>query len=147
MTLITLKRRADFLRVRGGARCSLTSFTLEAKARPAVAGQADVGPRFGFTVTKRLGGAVVRNRIRRRLREAVRLCAQELARPGYDYVLIAKDGALKRPFLDLLQDVRTALERVHTRQGGDKSHRQVRREDGISQGDGQPRRDQRRDKA
>jgi ribonuclease P protein component len=64
-------------------------------------------------VTKKLGGAVVRNRIRRRLKEAVRLSAPPEARPDFDYVLIARDGALKCHFTDLRCDLSVALRRVH----------------------------------
>lgn len=116
MVLTTLKRRPEFLRVRGGRRWSGTCFTLEAKERPTAAEGvvAESAPRFGFTVTRKLGGAVERNRIRRRLKEAVRLCAAGLASPGFDYVLIAKEAALTRPFQDIRNDVVRALQRVHS---------------------------------
>src|SRR5262245_18692896 len=75
----TLKRRSQYLRVRKGARCATAAFVLEAKARSAEARQGHVppaeGPRFGFTVTRALGKAVERNRIRRRLKAAVRNAA------------------------------------------------------------------------
>ena len=58
-------------------------------------------PRFGFTATKKLGNAVTRNRIRRRLKEAVRLVAPGAARAGCDYVLIAREAAATRPFAAL----------------------------------------------
>jgi len=70
-------------------------------------------PRFGFTATKRLGNAVRRNRAKRRLRELVRNFAAGQARAGYDYVLIARAGALQRPFADLRNDLAIALSRVH----------------------------------
>lgn len=69
--------------------------------------------RFGFTATKRLGGAVLRNRARRRLKEAVRKLAGKLASPGYDYVVIARQGALTRQFEDLQEDLRKAFRGVH----------------------------------
>ena len=77
MGLVTLKKRPEFLRIRGGTRWSSASFVLETKPRAAPTpgrapdGVGDAGvpdPRFGFTVTKQLGNAVVRNRIRRRLK-------------------------------------------------------------------------------
>lgn len=117
--LVTIRRRSDFLSVRGGLRASSAAFAIEGKARgPALA--AIVPPaiaRFGFTVTKKLGGAVVRNRIRRRLKEAVRLSAHGLAVPGFDYVLIAREPALKRALAELQNDVRAALSRLHGAQG------------------------------
>lgn len=99
--IATLKRRSEFLRVRGGARTSCASFVLETRPRDGDAGGA---PRFGFTVTKQLGGAVVRNRIRRRLREALRLVSPSHARLGHDYVLIARAAARERVFSDLQAD-------------------------------------------
>jgi ribonuclease P protein component len=70
--------------------------------------------RLGFTVTKKLGGAVTRNRIKRRLREAARLTVPELAEPGHDYVLIGRASGLDRPFSSLQNDIKTALKRLHT---------------------------------
>ena len=68
--------------------------------------------RVGFTATRRIGGAVVRNRAKRRLREAARATFPGLARTGCDYVLIARSGATGRPYLRLLDDVKTALIRL-----------------------------------
>ncbi len=72
-----------------------------------------VGPRFGFTVTKAVGTAVVRNRIRRRLKAAVTALAERCASAGHDYVLIARVAALKRPFVDLKKDLERAFQGVH----------------------------------
>jgi ribonuclease P protein component len=111
----TLKRRADFLRVRKGARWSTAAFVLEAKARggedPATAG----GPRarFGFTVTRRIGKAVERNRIRRRLKAAVRHVGPDRAKDEFDYVLIARRPALTEAFAAIVAELEKALERVH----------------------------------
>lgn len=66
-------------------------------------------PRFGFTVTKKIGTAVVRNRIRRRLREAVRIAAPAAAVPGTDYVLVARPEAINRPFDRLVRDIAGAI--------------------------------------
>ena len=117
MQLVTIKRRADFLRVRGWGRWSSPSFALEAKARDPALKPAVEPPtaRFGFTVTKKLGNAVVRNRIKRRLREAVRHSASPYCRPEYDYVLIARGAALARTFADLTGDLVVALQRVHAK--------------------------------
>jgi ribonuclease P protein component len=112
LALVTLKKRSEFLRLRGGSRCPTPGFVLETK--PAAAGS---GPReyarFGFTVTKAIGGAVQRNRIRRRLRALVSLLAPANARPGHDYVLIARTAALERPFQELKKDLERAFQRVH----------------------------------
>jgi ribonuclease P protein component len=74
--------------------------------------------RFGFTATRKLGGAVVRNRAKRRLKAVVRQLALGLAEPGFDYVLIARAGALQRPFAALLDDFRRALLNVHRESAG-----------------------------
>lgn len=70
-------------------------------------------PRFGFTATKKLGNAVTRNRIRRRLKEVVRLVAPGQARVGCDYVLIAREAAATRPFAALEQDLTAAFAALH----------------------------------
>jgi ribonuclease P protein component len=111
VALHTLKKRAEFLRVRGGARSATPAFVMEAKPRPEDGPSA--GPRFGFTVTKALGAAVIRNRIRRRLKAAVAALAEHCARAGHDYVLIARAPALKRPFSDLKKDLERAFQGVH----------------------------------
>lgn len=117
MALETLKKRSEFLRLRGGARFATPSFVLETRPRPADteggAGAPRAGARFGFTVTKKLGGAVQRNRIRRRLKAAVSLVAPALAQAGHDYVLVARAAALDRAFADLKKDLERALQRVH----------------------------------
>lgn len=69
--------------------------------------------RFGFTATKRLGNAVTRNRARRRLKETVRLVARSHARAGYDYVVIARQGALTQPFEHVQKELLQALEGIH----------------------------------
>ena len=74
---------------------------------------AALAPRFGFTATKKLGNAVVRNRVKRRLREAVRLIAPQKALDGYEYVLIGRKSTLKRPFSALLHDLTIAFANVH----------------------------------
>lgn len=69
--------------------------------------------RFGFTATKRLGPAVTRNRARRRLKELVRLVASSHVRPGYDYVVIARHGALTQTFDHVQKELCQALEGIH----------------------------------
>lgn len=112
MPLETLKKRAEYLRVRGGSRWSTASATLEGKPRQDPAG-AEAPPRFGFTVTKKMGGAVVRNRIRRRLKAAITAISAAHARPGFDYVLIARPAALTQSFAALKKDLEDAFHRVH----------------------------------
>jgi ribonuclease P protein component len=108
-----LKTRAEFLHVKGGVRHVAPSLVLEARVR-ANAKNVDPGvARFGFTATKTLGGAVIRNRARRRLKEAVRKSAPEHAIGGYDYVLIARAGTVQGRFAELIKDLERALAKVH----------------------------------
>jgi len=112
-TIGRLKTRPEFLFVKGGTRFATPSLVLQARHRLPSAAHAPNLARFGFTATKGLGGAVVRNRARRRLKEAVRLTAPAHASEGYDYVLIARGGAVQRPFIDLIKDLERALAHVH----------------------------------
>ena len=80
------------------------------QARPR--GDDSAAIRVGFTATKRIGGAVERNRAKRRMREAVRLVLPDLARPGFDYVFIARGGVTTRAWDRLLDDVKSALIRL-----------------------------------
>jgi ribonuclease P protein component len=101
-----LRRRAEFQRAARGRRWQAEAFTLQANRR-AEAGEA--GPRLGFTVTKKVGNSVVRNRIRRRLREAVRAVEALEALPDHDYVLMARLPALTLPFATLVGEVSRAF--------------------------------------
>jgi ribonuclease P protein component len=102
-----LKKRADFLACAQAPSCAKGAVVVQARPR-------DETPliRAGFTATKRIGGAVERNRAKRRMREAARLLLPELARPGHDYVFIARGGATTRPWARLLDDVKSALIRL-----------------------------------
>jgi ribonuclease P protein component len=108
-----LNKRSEFLHVTGGRRYVAPSLVLEARARANGEAPDRHLARFGFTATKRLGGAVVRNRARRRLKEAVRLTAPAHAVEGYDYVLIARAGTVQRRFAELIKDLERALAKVH----------------------------------
>ena len=106
--LDTIKKRADFLTAQAGERAGTPSFLL-------IRGKAANGldhPRVGFTVTKKLGKAVIRNRIRRRLREAARRVLPEYGVAGFDYVLIARPAAEARAFALLLDDMKRGLLRL-----------------------------------
>ncbi len=103
-----LRQRADFLAAASGIKSTATAFVLQARRR------IDDGPaRFGFTVSKKVGNAVERNRVRRRLREIVRGAGSSRIRAGHDYVLIGRRAALKVPFARIAADFEGALQRVH----------------------------------
>jgi len=106
-----LKTRDEFLRARDGTRFAAPTLVLQAIRREEAEAAREIA-RFGFTATKSLGGAVVRNRARRRLKEAVRLVAPKHATPGYDYVLIARAGTVQRPFAEIARDLERALAKV-----------------------------------
>ncbi len=103
-----LKRRAEFLRVASkGRKAPSPGLVLQALLR------ADDAPvRLGFTVTKKVGNAVVRNRTRRRLREAARLLLRDDPAVGADLVLVGRDTTRARPFRLLIDDLRRGLAKL-----------------------------------
>jgi ribonuclease P protein component len=102
-----LRQRADFLAVANGPRMSSAAFVVQSRAR------GDDGPvRVGFTVTKKVGTATERNRVRRRLRELVKRLDAVSMRPHSDYVLVGRRAALTRDFATMLDDLRSALHRL-----------------------------------
>jgi ribonuclease P protein component len=105
-----LKRRADFLAAREGMRASGSTFLMQALDRRDAA-----APRIGFTVTKKTGNSVERNRIRRRLRAAAKNVMSAAGKPGFDYVLVARREALAVSFEALIKDLERALKRVHAK--------------------------------
>jgi len=112
-----LKQRRDFLRVAAARRKAVTAgFILQAAPNPAVRhvppGAVPPVPRLGFTCSRKVGNAVVRNRARRRLRAAADQVFPAEARPGWDYVLIGRQETNAQGFARLLDDLRKALRRV-----------------------------------
>jgi ribonuclease P protein component len=118
----TLKKRAEFLRVKGGPRWGTPGFALETRSRP---DSSQEPPRFGFTVSKKVGGAVVRNRIRRRLRALVAALDPACVHMGCDYVLIARPAAAERTYAELKSDLEQAIARVHRPQGQARNSRKA----------------------
>ena len=104
-----LTKRAEFQRVSRGRRASVETFTLQSRRREQTGKEAIPGARVGLTVTKGVGGSVERNRVRRRLKEALRAAAPLEAERDHDYVLMARREALGRRFNALIEDVRTAF--------------------------------------
>jgi ribonuclease P protein component len=117
--LATLKCRKEFLSVRKGNRCSTRAFVLEGRQRPTGAVNGEQA-RFGFTVTRAVGGAVERNRIRRRLKAAVESVQMSHARQDFDYVVVARRPALDANFEELARELATAFERVHRQRAAGK---------------------------
>ena len=103
-----LKQRADFLAAASGTKIPAAAFVLQARKR------SDEGPvRIGFTVSKKVGNAVERNRVRRRLREIVRLSQGAAMCAGHDYVLVGRRAALRLPFGRIADEFAGALRRLH----------------------------------
>jgi ribonuclease P protein component len=106
----TLRQRADFLRAASARRQATAGLLLQARAR----GDDKPTVRVGFTCSKKIGNAVLRNRAKRRLRAIARDVLPRLAQPGWDYVLVGRPGVtVDRPFISLLADLDTALRQVH----------------------------------
>jgi ribonuclease P protein component len=106
-----LKQRAEFLAAAAAAKAPASAFILQARRRE------DEGPaRVGFTVSRKVGTAVERNRMRRRLRALVRRAGASRMRPGYDYVLIGRRAALTLLFTRLVGELERALDSIHERE-------------------------------
>lgn len=110
--LSVLKHRAEFLRTARARRQSAEGFLLQARRRSPDEGFE--GVRIGFTCSKKLGNAVIRNRAKRRLRALARLVLARYGRAGWDYVLVGRPQAtVSRPWPDLVRDLERAIERIH----------------------------------
>ena len=140
-----LRRRADFLAAAAGGRVSVSAFVLQIRER------GDAGPpRFGFTVSRKVGTAVERNRVRRRLKAMVRLMDPTCARAGHDYVIVGRRAALAVPFSRLGSDLQVALRRAADKRdrggpGAERTHTTLEKggaEIAAPQWGGQPRTDE-----
>ena len=100
-----IKKRQDFLALRNARRTSSPGFLMLSRKNQEIGESL----RLGLTVTKKLGGAVIRNRIRRRLRAAAREVFPLHAAAGTDYVLVARKAAYDRNYAELLDDMKRAL--------------------------------------
>ena len=120
--VIRLKRRAEFLRVAAkGRKAPMPGLVLQALAR----GDDDPA-RLGFTVTRKVGNAVVRNRTRRRLKEAARLVLRDHAARseplrGVDLVLVGREGTRRRDFRALIDDIGRAIRKTGAHRAGSRN--------------------------
>jgi ribonuclease P protein component len=106
--LITIKKRADFLAANGGLRATTPGFVLLVRDR----NDDDPRMRVGFTVTKKIGGAVVRNRMKRRFRALAREILAARGFPGADHVIIGRAKGIERDFALLRAELGGALDRL-----------------------------------
>jgi len=109
--LATMTRRSDFLAANSGTRVARPGFVLLVRPRES-ASEAPGAMRFGITVTKKIGNAVVRNRMKRRFRALVREILPERGIAGADHVLIGREGGVERDFALLREELHAALGRV-----------------------------------
>ena len=101
-----LTRRADFLAANRGLRVARPGFVLLANPN------GGLGKRYGVTVTKKIGNAVVRNRMKRRFRELLRAALPEHGLPDHDHVLIGREGGIERDFSMMRDELSAALARA-----------------------------------
>ncbi|WP_046904955.1 ribonuclease P protein component [Croceibacterium atlanticum] len=104
--MAVLQRRADFLAANRGLRVARPGFVL--LARP----NGGRGKRYGITVTKKIGNAVVRNRMKRRFRELLRAALPDEGLPDHDHVLIGREGGIERDFAKMRGELSFALSRA-----------------------------------
>ena len=114
-----MRKRADFLAARKGERRGHAWFLMEVLDRELP----DAPPRLGLTVTKKVGNAPMRNRIRRRLREAVRTDLARDMKPGHDYVIVARGEVATAPFDALKQALRERIRRPFGASGAKRKGR------------------------
>lgn len=109
--LTVLTRRADFLAANKGLRVARPGFVLLARPNDGL------GKRFGITVTKKIGNAVVRNRMKRRFRALIREFLPTQGLPDHDHVLIGREGGVERDFALLRDELGAALSRAAAGKG------------------------------
>ena len=101
-----MRKRADFLAANRGLRVARPGFVLLANPN------GGLGKRYGVTVTKKIGNAVVRNRMKRRFRERLRAALPEQGLTDHDHVLIGREGGIERDFAQMREELRAALARA-----------------------------------
>ncbi|MEL7444584.1 MAG: ribonuclease P protein component [Pseudomonadota bacterium] len=124
-----LTRRADFIAANRGLRNARPGFVLLTRPN---GGQ---GIRYGITVTKKIGNAVVRNRMKRRFRELLRSALPEHGLPDHDHVLIGRAGGVERDFALMQDELGKAIERAQSGKGDSARGRRPRRGDRTNKRD------------
>ena len=120
MTVETIRKRADFLAANRGIRVARPGFVLLAHPN------GGRGKRFGVTVTKKIGNAVVRNRMKRRFRELLRAALPGEGLADHDHILIGRDGGVERDFALLRDELAQALARATAGKGDPPRRRKPR---------------------
>jgi ribonuclease P protein component len=117
--LSVLQRRADFLAANRGLRVARPGFVLLVRPNSGAEGSPEggLGKRYGITVTKKIGNAVVRNRMKRRFRELLRAALPEHGLLDHDHVLIGRERGVERDFDLLGEELRDALARAAAGRG------------------------------
>lgn len=106
--IATMSRRADFLAANRGRRAPMPGFVLLVRDRQ----DGSEAMRLGITVTKKIGGAVVRNRMKRRFRALARALLPAQGVPGADHVLIGREGGIERDYAALQSELAKALRKL-----------------------------------
>ena len=120
-SMSVLTKRADFLAANKGLRNARVGFVL--LTRP----NGGAGVRYGITVTKKIGNAVVRNRMKRRFRELLRAALPEHALPDHDHVMIGRAGGVERDFHSMAEELEKALARAAEGKGDSARGRRPQR--------------------
>lgn len=118
-----LTKRADFLAANKGLRNARTGFVL--LTRP----NGGEGIRYGITVTKKIGNAVVRNRMKRRFRELLRAALPDKGLADHDHVMIGRAGGVERDFARMAEELDAALDRAAAGKGDSARGRRPKRGD------------------
>ena len=118
-----LTKRSDFLAANKGLRNARPGFVL--LTRP----NEGRGMRYGITVTKKIGNAVVRNRMKRRFRELLRAALPEQGLPDHDHVLIGRAGGVERDFQQMAKELHHVLAAARAGQSDPGRGRRPRRGD------------------